>query len=324
MVSTNKLENDRINKLKKFTPKEATEYVESLVLELFKGYKGGKYYDNPDADESIEKLDEFAQISLSQVPESNNINAVINDRKMRYLGIAYMSAYYNLLDLKADIMDNIKFNLAITELEILCGGLKDFLMVYYINYSNYGFMENLLMDLSDDGLAVDSEIREKYVDSEKYGYNKKLMSNLDMEIAVIVKIILEKFDEYDKLYLVDANAEINKDIDDLIDNVHNTIKDFYEKSNNDFEICAYKQCGLVDSQLESIKRVKESVVKHNDKYLAVKNKLLELIDGNGFAELSAKKFEREKIYYPDMDFDDWIKTEPKYDVRNAKFIYPDN
>lgn len=58
MVTASKLEKDRIEKIRNFTPKESTEYIESLVLDLFKGYKNGEFIDNPDAEKIIEMLDE--------------------------------------------------------------------------------------------------------------------------------------------------------------------------------------------------------------------------------------------------------------------------
>ena len=36
MVTASKLDKDRIEKIRNFTPKESTEYIESLVLDLFK------------------------------------------------------------------------------------------------------------------------------------------------------------------------------------------------------------------------------------------------------------------------------------------------
>ena len=50
---------------------------------------------------------------------------------------------------------------------------------------------------------------------------------------------------------------------------------------------------------------------------------MDLIDGNGFGDISAKEFDKYKRRNPDADVDDFMKKEPKYDVRNAKFIYPE-
>lgn len=85
---------------------------------------------------------------------------------------------------------------------------------------------------------------------------------------------------------------------------------------------AYKQCGLLDAELNAIKTIKNENEYYSKHYLEIKEKLLDLIDGNGFGVLSAKKFEK---YYKDtgVDFDEWMKKQPKYDVRNAKFIYPE-
>lgn len=323
MVTANKLDKDRIEKLRNFTSKEATEYIESLVLDLFKGYKGGEYIDNPDAEKSVEMLDEFKEISLSDYPERNNVNAVINDRKMRYLAIAYSSAVYNMQHYKSKVVSGIMFNSDIIMLETLHHRLKDLLRLYYDCYSNYGFMENLLMDLSDDGLAVDIDIRNKYLFSNEYGMNKWLMDYLDIKIGVIVDSILDKLDECDVKYLDTDNELFKNAMNELVDNIHTNIKDFYENAYIDFEISAYKQTGLLDAQLETIADLKNNNADEKQQYLEIKDKIMELINGNGFEMLSADEFESYKKRNPDADFDEYMKKQPKYDVRNAKFIYPE-
>jgi len=321
VTTANKLENDRKKKLLELTPKECDEYVESLVLEAYKGYKNGDIVDNPDSATAFDKLNEFIEIKLDLSPYSN-VNAVVKDREMRYLTIAYLSAVFTKKNYESKVFDEVRFTNDMLLLETLYHRLVDVLMVYYDNYSNYGFMENLLMDLSDDGLKVDMDIRNKYLFSKNYGVNENLMWYLDIKIKVEVKSILKELDKMDILYL-DDSAEYRKMIDDLIDGIHDNIKDFYKKSNNDFEISAFKQTGMLDAELEVIANVKESERVHKQQYLEIRNKIMDLIDGNGFGDISAKKFDKYKKRNPDADFDEWMKKEPKYDVRNAKFIYPE-
>ena len=319
MVSTaNKLENERLKKLRNLSNKEIDEYIEKLVLDSYKGIKGDGVADNPEMDDAIDKLDEITNITLELNPRCN-IKEVIRDRKMRYLNLAYLSAVYHFENLKIDFVDSIKFTTDITKLEMFFMDLKNLLRVYYETYSNYGFMEDLLFDLSDDGLAVDSDIHEKYTKTKEYRFNQITMRYLDIEISVIVKIILDEIAELDKKYLVDNGAEINE----CIDNIHHNIKDFYKK-NSDFEISAFKQTGLLDAELNAIESVKNNAAKHSKLYLDLKNEILEFINTNGFAELSADEFERYKKRNPDADFVDWIKKEPKYNIKDAEFIYPLN
>ena len=98
---------------------------------------------------------------------------------------------------------------------------------------------------------------------------------------------------------------------------------FYENSFIDFEISAYKQTGLLDAQLETISELKNSIADEKQQYLEIKDELMNLINGNGFEMLSADEFESYKKRNPDADFDEYMKKQPKYDVRNAKFIYPE-
>lgn len=322
MVTASKLDSDRIKKLLELSPKECDEYIESLVLECFKGYKDGDIVENPESATAINRLNEFNEIRLKKFPYCN-VDAVIKDRKMRYLSIAYLSAFYNHQHFKSEVVSQIMFNTDMIMLETLHHELKDLLRLYYDCYSNYVLMENLLMDLSDDGLAVDIDIRNKYLFSKEYGMNKWLMDYLDIKISVIVESILDKLNECDVKYLDTGNELFKETMDELVDNIHNNIKDFYENAYTDFEISAYKQTGLLDAQLETISELKNSNADEKQQYLEIKDELMDLINGNGFEKLSADEFESYSERYDDVDFDDWIKKQPKYDVRNAKFIYPE-
>ncbi len=324
MVTASKLERERIDKLKKLSPKEADEYIESLVLDMYKGYHDGIIDVEYDIKEFVDKLDEFRDISLSQFPETNNVNAVINDRKMRYLSIAYLSGFYRLECYQNRVISIISFHHDMLMLENYLFRLKEMLMIYYDNYSTYGVIADLFMDLSDDGLPITFTINDKYSSSKKYGLNKQLMEYLDIKIRVTVESVMEKLDDMDKSFLIGDDGKFDSIMDELVDNIHDNIKDFYEKSYNDFEISAYKQSGMLDAQFEAISDIKENSNKQKKEYLEIKDRIMDLINGNGFGELSAKKFDDYKKDYPDADFDEWIKREPKYDVKNAKFIYPEN
>ena len=317
MVTTSKLENERLDKLKNLSNKEMDEYIEKLVLDSYKGIRGNGVKDTQEMDDAIDKLDEITNITLQRNPNCN-IKEVIKDRKFRYMNLAYLSAVYTMENLKISLIDSIRFTRDVTPLLSYYSSLIHMLRIYYAVYSNYGFMEDLLFELSDDGLVVDSDIHEKYTKSKEYRFNQNVMRYLDLEIKVSVDLILDEIAKLDEKYLVNHDQEI----DDAIDRIRDGIKDFY-KNNGDFEICAYKQCGLLDAQLDSIKDLTIDSNK-NKEYLDLKNKIMKLIDGNGFAELSADEFEKYKKRNPDADFTDWVKKEPKYDVRNAKFIYPLN
>ena len=71
MVTASKLDNDRIKKLLELSPKECDEYIESLVLKCFKGYKGGDIVENPESATAIDKLNEFSEIRLKTFPNCN-------------------------------------------------------------------------------------------------------------------------------------------------------------------------------------------------------------------------------------------------------------
>ena len=317
MVTASKIDKDRIYKLRNLSNDELTDYIEKLVLEAYNGVNDSGVIDHPEMEVAIDKLDEITNITLQRNPRSN-ITEVIRDRKFRYMNLAYLSAIYKLSDIKNGVIDYINTTSDFIKLDIFHVRLKQLLRVYYENYSNYGIMEDLLMDLSDDGLPIDSDIRMKYVYSKKYGMNKHLMDDLDISISVIVEILLDSINEFDKKYLVDDDESI----DESIDIIHSNIKEFY-KNNDDFDISAYKQTGLLDAELDSIKKLKNDSKLTKNLYMEKRNEIMDLINGNGFDDIAAKDFERYKKDYPDADFDEWIKRKPKYDVKNAKFIYPE-
>ena len=210
LVTATKLENDRIDKLKNLSPDEAAEYVESLVLEMYKGFHDGIIDVDLDNSAIIDKLDEFESICNNETPYTN-VDAVILDRKFRYLATAYETAFYLKRNKAADLSLNIKFSFDLLELEDTYIDLKEILRAYYKNYSNYGLMEDLLMDLSDDGLIIDSDIHEKYVYSTKYGFNKKLMKYFDISIEVRVGFLLSEIDKMDIeiLYVSNISQVLN-------------------------------------------------------------------------------------------------------------------
>ena len=321
MVNAAKLEKDRMDKLKNLSPDEATEYIESLVLEMYKGFHDGIIDVDIDNAAIIDKLNEFETICNSET-NYNNIDAVILDRKYRYLAIAYETAYYLKRNKNVDLSFNIRFMIDLFELETSYAELKVILRIYYRNYSNYVFMENLLIDLSDDGLIIDSDIHEKYVYSVQYGFNKNLMDYLDILIEIRVEFLLSEIDKMDKLYLNDESGEAY--VDEIIDDVHSCIRNIYTKR-GEFEIEVCKQTGYINALLNVAENVKKDNIETNERYLEIRNKILDLINSNGFEKLSGESFDDYKKRNPDdADFDEWIKKEPKYDVRNAKFIYPEN
>ena len=60
-------------------------------------------------------------------------------------------------------------------------------------------------------------------------------------------------------------------------------------------------------------------------YLDVKEWFMNLYNGNGFAEISAERFESLNKKYPESydDFDEYMKKEPKYNLKECEFIEPE-
>ena len=50
---------------------------------------------------------------------------------------------------------------------------------------------------------------------------------------------------------------------------------------------------------------------------------MDLYDENGFINISKSKFEDISEGNPDADFDEFMKKEPKYDLKECKLIKPE-
>ena len=92
MVNAAKLEKDRIEKLNELSPDETTDYIESLVLEMYKCCHDGIIETDFDISDAADKLDEIVRISKKK--NYTNVDAVILDRKLSYLSTAYSTAFY--------------------------------------------------------------------------------------------------------------------------------------------------------------------------------------------------------------------------------------
>ena len=125
------------------------------------------------------------------------------------MNLAYLSAVYTMENLKISLIDSIRFTRDVTPLLSYYSSLIHMLRIYYAVYSNYGFMEDLLFELSDDGLVVDSDIHEKYTKSKEYRFNQNVMRYLDLEIKVSVDLILDEIAKLDEKYLVNHDQEID-------------------------------------------------------------------------------------------------------------------
>ena len=323
LVSTSKLKTDfkkyGKDELEKLSAAECDDYVESLVIELMKPYqKGMIIFDSDDNDEIVDIIDSYMEFAKTKF---NNADAVLLNRKFRYLANAYFTAHINKLNNIYDsIVDLLKKMVFILDSNKTT--LKNLLTLYYDNYSNYGMLNDLFFKLSTiDDLDITFEIHEKYLNNE-FGVNTHLMKDLDYLIKSHVDLILEIIDKIEKTFDVDDLAA-----DDYFDKTVDAVKSSFKKTLNirsNFEKAALINSGYDSSLFHQVENAKDETELIAN-FLDLKKNFMDLYNNNGFAEISAERFEYLHKKFPDKydDFDEYMKNEPKYDLKKCEFIKPE-
>ena len=322
LVSASKLNNDfkryEKDELEKLSNKECDVYIESLVAELMKGFKNGSIFENPDADEINDLIDSYMEVAEKRF---SNADYVLLSRQFKYLCNAYFTANINavnhVFDLKTSLLSTLVVRLLYCKSE-----LKQLLMLYYDNYSNYGMLNDLFFKLSTvDDLDVTFEIHEKYLNNE-FGVKNSLMLDLNILIKLKVEMMFELFNRIENTVDVDEISAADY-FDKTADSVKSELKDLFSTA-NDFEKTALINSGYDSAMFHQLENV-ESEINIVKLYLDVKEWFMNLYNDNGFAEISAERFERLNKNYPERydDFDEYMKKEPKYNLKEFEFVEPE-
>ena len=323
LVSASKLKTDfkryEKDELEKLSAAECDDYIESLVAALMKDFKNGAIVGNPDADEINDLIDSYMEVAKTKF---NNADAVLLDRKFRYLSNAYFTANINAInhasDLRLALLSKLVISLIYSKTE-----LRSLLTLYHDNYSNHKLLNDLFFNLSTaDDLDVTFEIHEKYLNNE-FGVNNHLMKDLDFLIECKVESISDLFERIEKTFDVDEISADNY-FDETADAIKSVLK---SNLNNisDFERTALINSGYDSALFHELENT-ESEIKLIGIYSDIKEWFMKLYNDNGFAEISAERFKLLNKNYPERydDFDEYMKAEPKYDLKNFKFIKPEN
>ena len=323
LVSASKLKSDFVkyekDELEKLSTAELSDYRDSLVIELFKDFKNGAILGNPDADEIVDLIDSYMKVANAKF---TNAETVLLDRKFRYITNAYFTANINAInhvyDLRLSTLSTLVVSLIYTKIE-----LKQLLMLYHDNYSNQRLLNELFFNLSTaDDLDLTFEIHEKYLNNE-FGVNNHLMMDLDIIIKITVERINELSERIERLVNIDEITADNY-FDDTAAAIKSTLKSNLSNI-SDFEKTALINSGYDSAMFHQLENT-ESEIELIKIYSDIKEWFMNLYNDNGFAEISAERFDDLNKKYPDRydDFDEYMKKEPKYDLKNFKFIKPDD
>lgn len=325
MVTASKLNNDFVKyekeELEKLSNKECDRYVEALVVESMKHLKNGTIVDNQDFEEINDLIDEYLEVAKRRF---TNAKDVLLNRKFRYLLKAYYVAYTASRGRLYDFKVSSVLSTLVSELAYCHLALKRLLSVYYHNYSNRGMLNDLFFNLSTvDGLNLTWEIHEKYL--KEFGVNSELMDDLNFMIECTVERYLGLIDKVEELFDVNEIAA-----DDYFDKWSDTfkllLKEGLKHCGDDFERTALINSGFDDTLLDRLEIVKHEILLV-EFFVDYKEWFMNLYNlNNGFAELSADRFKffNEEVPERFNDFDEYMRKEPKYDLRKFELIEPEN
>lgn len=319
LVSIAKIEKDfheyNSAELSELSASEFDDYINVLTLKMFEGFKHGVISE-------LDSLDKYAKVMSNALDivksKFSNADYIALHRKFSYVYHAYcLSSYISYINL--NLLNTSYLLELIALLENSISELNLLLTLYYYNYSNSGYLMDLFHSLSMvDNIDLTFEIHDKYVyEDDKFSTNKHLMNDLDYIISKKVKLILEFIDLIEKTFDLTYNEN---DFDKTVSINKEHLKELFSIA-NDFDKKVLLQIGqdkAVFKEIEDSKKYLDAV----NRYKKHKSKFMELYNENAFLQISKSHFEDKKKDNPDADFSEFMKKEPKYNLKECKLIKP--
>lgn len=324
LVSADKLKKEvseySTAELYELEPKEVDRYVEWLVSESLNNYKNGIIEYKP-IDEYNKTITELNKLQRTVKSKFRNIETVVQNRRFRYVDAAYKTSHLVVSYYQNKEM-NYYLHLLVHDLLSYIAELNILLRICYSNYSNHGFINELMDNLaSGDDLPVTFKIHQKYLSNDDFVINNSLIAELNMFIELIVERILKIINTVESRFNVD-----NISADGYFENFVDQVKIFLKESlsGDDFDVNILTETGFADAVFNEVDNLKFEVELIN-LFISERDKFMDLYNGNGFADISKGYFDSLSAELPDKydDFDEFMKKEPKYDLKNSTLIKPD-
>lgn len=313
MTTYDKLEKERIEKIKGLNPKELERYTNNLNNKIYESIFSG---DVDNVDFYANKLIELLRLSDD---ESNLYNYSLDSR----LSITENKMLEKWLEnIIMEVFSNSKilgFINIILNRE--CHILSSTLLCYYHNYVKTApfEVESLLIELNLN-YGFDNDDFKEYAMSHFDTNNKMLMNSLDNMIAHSKESILLIIDMVDAL--ISDNIENTKEsLNEMIEDFKRNKDDIIKKSEKNKFYKSLKDGKVLDMNMALIEFYK-MFDKTCELYLDLKQKALDLVNSDdGFAKFKEMdyNFSCEKLDEVVISKDDFIAMRPSYDVRNCKF-----
>lgn len=302
MVTLKELERKRIDKIKSLSADELDKYLDVIFTDLMNildvdtvaGVDNPNIF-NDDVDDLYSKLDEIRDL----LGDDFRINDTIKTKAINYESSAHIGTKikYNtkMFELKIMII-----RLLFREILINIAHLKHMLRDYYdITIDVIALYDTVSSDTSADTVSAINRVKNNYSES------------FYLSISDLVEDINADIETVDKIFY--SQTVLDRDIAEM----KNTIKNINNPS--DEKDVLYKRLGVSDTLIKLLKSYQEmqELKEIYDSRIADFNDLIS--PDNAFLIYSDESFNESD---GDISYDDFMKKEPKFNIKKCKLILP--
>ena len=302
MVTLKELERKRINKIKSLSDDELDKYLDVIFTDLVNildvdtvaGVDDPNIF-NGDIDNLYSKLDEIRDL----LGDDFRINDIIKTKAINYESASHIGTKIKY-SAKSVELKVLMIRLVFREILINIAHLKHMLRDYYdITVDVIALYDTVSSDTSADTVSAIGRVKDNYSESF-YLAISDLVENITVDIETVDKIFYSK-------------SALDKDIAEM----KNTIKTINDSA--DERDLLYKRLGVLDTLVTMLKSYQEmqELKEFYDVRIADFNDLIS--PDNAFLVYSDESFNESA---GDIPYDDFMKKEPKFNIKKCKLILP--
>lgn len=311
MTTYDKLEKERIEKIRNLDLDEVKSYIDNLNKKVFEAFEENnsanvEFYDKKLSEVFDITKGKFVNLEFYSIAKRLDITTakmIENNTKKQNVYVSLTTMLLITAEVSLRGLDTI---------------LDYLLMIYYHNYyfSEVSLVEDLLIQLEFKYNFKNEDFSE-YANSRCREYNETLMKELDFLIGRIKEIIVSVIELAD-MHLVSDNYE--KEVIQVMKDIE-VEKDYViQKGDEDVGVKVIKDSEYLDL-LDRLKETYELSLKTYKSYSSIKGKMKAIINlDDGFADFKEQEYEFSKEHGGIMSREDYIAMRPSYDLRNCEFV----